>query len=157
MAKKSGKRIFTPLLPPIPFGHLNFDALSDRLDDRAIRSMTRISRDLYPDSLPEQFGPFRLYYIWILAFIPETQSSVRFFTNTGSWIAGMTSNDKSPLPHPSALGLGDPIWSSQAWNTNLFRSAWLDSGEDPDDNLWCDCSSRSKVNHSQPVMGFPFR
>jgi hypothetical protein len=54
MAKKSGKRTSTLLLPPNPFDRLNFDALSDRLYDRAMRLITRISRDLHPDSLRDQ-------------------------------------------------------------------------------------------------------
>jgi hypothetical protein len=34
MVKKSAKKAFTTLLPPIPFEGLAFDGLSDRLSDR---------------------------------------------------------------------------------------------------------------------------
>jgi hypothetical protein len=57
MAKKSEKKTSTLFLLPIPFGRLNFDALSDRLNDLAMRRIARISRDLHPDTLGEKVWP----------------------------------------------------------------------------------------------------
>jgi hypothetical protein len=54
IAEKSGERTSAVPLPQIHFDHLNFDAFFDRLDDRAMSRITRISRNRDPDNLREQ-------------------------------------------------------------------------------------------------------
>jgi hypothetical protein len=104
MAMKSGKRTSTLLLPPIPFDRLNFDALSNRLDDRVMRCITRISRNLHPNSLRE--------HVWSLSTLLRLDLGVyvgdaelgSVFHHTGSWTADMISNYKKALRHPSRTG-----------------------------------------------------
>jgi hypothetical protein len=54
MMTKSASKTSTARLPPLPFEDLTFDTLSDRVNDRAIRRISRIVSDLHFDSLREQ-------------------------------------------------------------------------------------------------------
>jgi hypothetical protein len=127
MAMKSGKRKSTLLFPPIPFDRLNFDALSDRLDDRAMRRIPWISGELHPDSLREQ--------IWSLStslrldlgvYVGDAELS-SVFHHTGSWAAGMISNYQNALQYPSGTGPGRPNLGDPTLEHELIQFSRLDS------------------------------
>jgi hypothetical protein len=73
-----------------------------------MRDITRISRDLHPDSLREQAWSLSTLLRLDLGVYVEGAELSSVFHHTSSWAAGTTSNHKNALQRPSRTGRGRP-------------------------------------------------
>jgi hypothetical protein len=113
MAKKSAEKASILLLPLTPFENLVFDMLC-----QSTRCVSRILRDLGPDSLLKQgWALSTLLHFNLAVSIADTELCA-VFHHTGSWTTSMIAGHKSSLFNPTCTDQEDPLWSSQASNRN---------------------------------------
>jgi hypothetical protein len=104
MAKKSAKKASTLLLQQISFENLAFNVLSDRLDARSMRHVSRIVRDLSPGSLRNQVWALSTLLRFDLGvYIADVELSA-IFHYMGSWATSVIADHKSSLFHSTPVG-----------------------------------------------------